>query len=197
MMNRRTFVVAAMGALPLSPARGKTLNSNRYIVDDLSQPAPRATDGANWSLVSDRVMGGISNGVMSREIVAGRAAIRMRGDVSLENNGGFLQIGIDLNPDGRIFDASDWKGLEVDVFGNGENYNAHLRTTDLTRPWQSYRFTFMGEPRWQSVRMPFGRFKPYRTDVPLKLKRLRRLGLVAIGRQFKADLAIGGVRYYQ
>ena len=30
-------------------------------------------------------MGGLSNGSMMREVVAGRPAIRMRGDVSLEN----------------------------------------------------------------------------------------------------------------
>jgi hypothetical protein len=35
-------------------------------------------------------MGGVSNGTMVREQVAGRPAIRMRGDVSLENNGGFV-----------------------------------------------------------------------------------------------------------
>jgi Complex I intermediate-associated protein 30 (CIA30) len=44
-------------------------------------------------LFTDRVMGGVSNGTMVRETVAGRPAIRMRGDVSLENNGGFVRFG--------------------------------------------------------------------------------------------------------
>jgi hypothetical protein len=38
---------------------------------------------------------------------------------------------------------------------------------------------------------------PYRTDIPLDLRRLRRLGLVAIGRAFSADLAVGGLRFFK
>ena len=179
------------------PTRAKSFKSDIYIIDDLSLPAPKAANGSNWSLVSDRVMGGISNGAMSRGIVSGRPAIRMRGAVSLENNGGFIQIGLNLKPDGSIFDGSEWKGLEIDLFGNNEDYNAHFRTTDLTRPWQSYRQSFKAEPRWRTIKLPFQDFNPYRTGVPMNLKRLRRLGLVAIGRNFNADLAIGGVRFYR
>ena len=61
----------------------------------------------------------------------------MRGDVSLENNGGFVQISLDLAPDGHAVDASAWSGIEFDVFGNGEDYGVHLRTADLSQPWQS------------------------------------------------------------
>jgi hypothetical protein len=50
----------------------------------------------------------------------GRPAIRMQGNVSLENNGGFVQIAIDLSPDGKALDASPWRGIELDVFGNSE-----------------------------------------------------------------------------
>jgi len=32
--------------------------------------------------------------------------------------------------------------------------------------------------------------------VPLDLSRLRRIGIVAIGRAFRADVAVGGVRFY-
>ena len=35
---------------------------------------------------------------MVRDAIAGRSAIRMRGDVSIENNGGFVQIVLDLSP---------------------------------------------------------------------------------------------------
>ena len=58
------------------------------IIDDLRFDPPLAVTGNGWVLVSDRVMGGISNGAMARETVAGRDAIRMTGGVSLENNGG-------------------------------------------------------------------------------------------------------------
>jgi hypothetical protein len=76
---------------------------------------------------------------MDREMVAGRPAIRMRGHVSLENNGGFVEIALDLDleADGKTIDASAWRGIGLDIFGNNEEYNTHLRTADLTRPWQS------------------------------------------------------------
>ena len=140
-------------------------------------------------------MGGVSNGTMVREMVAGRPAIRMLGDVSLENNGGFVQIALDLTADGKAIDASAWRGIELEVFGNNEEYNIHLRTDDLNRPWQSYRQSFRADLRWRRVQFQFQDFTPYRTDTTLDARRLRRIGLVAIGRTFSADLSIGGLRY--
>ena len=52
---------------------------------------------------------------MRREIIEGRDAIRMRGDVSIANNGGFLQIVLDLAPSSAPVDASRWSGIEKDV----------------------------------------------------------------------------------
>jgi hypothetical protein len=104
------------------------------ILDDLIRQPPQATIGTSWRILTDSVMGGVSEGSMSRELVAGRSAIHMRGNVSLENNGGFVQISLDLDPDGKPVDASSWQGIELDVFGNGETYAMHLRTTDLNRP---------------------------------------------------------------
>ena len=171
------------------------MNPQSTIIDDLSRDPPLSTVGSRWQLISDRVMGGVSNGTMVREMVAGRPAIRMRGDVSLENNGGFIQIALDLSPEGDAVDASAWRGMELDVFGNGEDYGVHLRTQDLERPWQSYRQSFRAEPRWQAIQLPFQDFVPHRTDISLNLARLKRLGIVAIGRAFSADLAVGGLRY--
>ena len=69
-----------------------------------------------------------------------------------------------------------------------------LGTSDLTRPWQSYRQSFRADPQWRTAYFRFEEFVPYRTDVPLNTQRLRRIGVVAIGRAFSADLAVGGVR---
>ena len=154
-----------------------------------------AAIGSNWQVFTDQVMGGVSKGAMARDAIAGRAAIRILGDVSLENNGGFIQIALDLSPDGRIVDASAWSGIELDVFGNGEEYGVHLRTDALTRPWQSYRQVFKACAEWRTVQLPFEHFVPHRTDIPLDTHRLRRIGVVAIGRAFFADLALGGLRF--
>ncbi len=167
------------------------------IIDALDQEPPRATIGTRWELIADRVMGGVSSGEMAREHVAGRPALRMCGDVLLENNGGFLQIALDLAPDGGVVDARQWTGIEIDTFGNGERYNLHLRTVDVVRPWQSYRAEFLATPEWQTIRLPFAMFEPHRIDAPLDLARLRRLGIVAIGRAFTADVAIGKLQFYR
>ena len=165
------------------------------IIDDLSRETPVATIGSKWRLFTDQVMGGASKGTMVRDAVADRPAIRMRGDVSLENNGGFVQIVLDLSPDGGVVDASGWSGIELDVFGNGEEYGVHLRTDALNRPWQSYRQIFTAYAEWRTVQLPFDHFVPYRTDIPLDTRRLRRIGVVAIGRAFAPDLALGGLRF--
>ena len=149
-----------------------------------------------WRRVTDAVMGGVSRGSIAKETLEGREAIRMRGDVSTENNGGFVQIALDLAPEAGAFDASGFTGLEMDVLGNQESYGAHLRTTDITRLQQLYRQSFVTTPDWQTLQLPFVQFMPHRTDIPLDVRRLRRIGLVAIGREFTADLAVARLAFY-
>lgn len=167
------------------------------IIDALDRAHPFATVGSRWTLIADGVMGGVSSGAMGRETLAGRHALRMRGDVSLANNGGFVQIALDLAPDGATVDARGWAGIELDVCGNGERYSLHLRTADVVRPWQSYRAGFVASRAWETHRLPFGAFEPHRIEAPLDPSRLRRLGVVAIGRAFAADVAVGGLRLHR
>lgn len=196
MINRRKAMVLPAAMIATGLGWSRSLAATAAIIDDLSQPPPRASIGAAWELVADRVMGGVSNGTMRREVIRGRNSIRLQGDVSLVNNGGFLQIALDLASDCSAVDASNWAGIEIDVVGNNESYNLHLRTADVTRPWQSYRQSFVAEPAWQTVRLPFTEFEPHRIDAPLDLSTLRRIGIVAIGRAFHADIAISGVRFH-
>lgn len=165
------------------------------IIDDFSDPAV-ATNGARWQLFSDRVMGGITEGTISRGMVSGRNAITMKGRVRLENNGGFLQIAIDLSANGGPIDAGAFDGVEIDVTGNGEAYGCHLRTTDTTRPWQSYRQGFQAPPQWTRIRLPFSKLAAYRIDIPFDPRALRRIGLVAIGREFDAHFSVSRVALY-
>ncbi len=140
-------------------------------------------------------MGGMSSGTLTRGIVRGRECWRLQGEVSLENNGGFLQTALDLVPGSGTFDACTWTGVEIDVLGNGEPYNCHLRTADVCRPWQSYRATFVADPDWKTVWLPFSAFEAHRIDAPLDRSRLRRLGIVAIGRAFTVDIAVADIRF--
>ncbi|WP_099826357.1 CIA30 family protein [Oceaniglobus indicus] len=149
---------------------------------------------AKWEYVADTVMGGVSRGRLTDEPVSGRPAHRLTGDVSLENDGGFVQMAFDLCPDGGAFDASAFDGVEIDVIGNGEHYDLRLRTTDLVRPWQSFRTEFRATPEWQSLRLPFAAFAPHKTDAAFDPAALRRIGILGIGRVFHADVAVAAAR---
>ncbi|PUB14129.1 CIA30 family protein [Yoonia sediminilitoris] len=150
-----------------------------------------------WEYVADSVMGGVSQGELTSGRVQGRTATRLHGQVSLENNGGFLQMAFDLRPDGGAVDVSAWSGIEMDVFGNDETYDLRLRTTQLARPWQSFRATFEAPNVWTALRVPFATFKPHRIDADFDPTGLRRMGVLAVGRIFTADVAVAGVRLYR
>ena len=182
-----------MSAVSGTPRPGAT----PAIVDDRTSRSSRANVGTHWALLTDTVMGGVSRGRLEATTIEGRPALRMTGLVRLDNDGGFIQMALDLAADGAPVDASPWTGIALDLFGNGEAYGLHLRTMAVTRPWQSYRQTFIVPKSWTTLRLPFSGFTPHRLDAPFDPKQLRRLGLVAIGRAFEADLALGGLRFYE
>ena len=166
------------------------------VVDDFSRDDLISLVGTPWRGFNDRVMGGISEEAIALTTIDGRRASRLTGDVRLENNGGFIQMALDLAPEGRTLDASADTGVLLIARGNGESYGVHLRTPDCVRPWQSYRADFVAGPEWREIRLPFARFEPYRLTEPLNVRHLRRLGLVAIGRAFHADLAVSTIGLY-
>ncbi len=188
---RRVALIILAGALPQS-----SMAETTYIVDDRSLGDRSSPLGTSWRLVTDGVMGGVSQGQLTTETVDGRECLRLRGEVSLDNNGGFVQTMLDLSQEGS-FDAAGYSGVEVTVYGNGETYNVHLRTSGLWLPWQSYRASFEATPAWTTLKLPFSEFVRYRTNKTLNLSKLKRLGIVAIGREFNADVCIAGVAFYR
>ena len=166
------------------------------IIDDRGSNTLAATNGVSWRVISDTVMGGVSSGSLVPTVIEGRNCLRMTGEVSLENNGGFVQASLDLGAAG-LLDAGEYAGIEIDVFGNGEAYNLHLRTDDTRIVWQSYRASFQALPKWQSLRLPFASFQPHRIDKPLDTRKLRRLGVVAIGREMEADISFARLLLYR
>ncbi|WP_415402091.1 CIA30 family protein [Tateyamaria sp. SN3-11] len=149
----------------------------------------------DWEYVADTVMGGVSRGRAEAVVVDGRAATRLSGTVSLDNNGGFVQIAFDL-ADGAVFDASGYSGIALDVRGNGETYDLRLRTDALTRPWHSFRTAFTAPATWTTIRIPFADVTAHRTEASFDPARLRRIGILAIGRKMEADIAVSAVRLY-
>ncbi len=145
----------------------------------------------NWELVTDRVMGGVSSGQIEQTTIDDLEAIRMTGRVSLKNNGGFVQIATAIAPP-----PARATGVALQLIGNTESYNIHLRTSDLNRPWQSYRHEFVAPAQWTLCHFDFADFEAYRTDQPLVIANITRIGIVAIGRIFDADAAVASVSYY-
>ena len=171
--------------------------SDTFLIDDFSIEGLTSTVETNWRGVSDSVMGGVSDISVERENAEGKNFIRLRGNVRLENKGGFIQAALDLDESGGVLDASAYRGFRITTRGNGEQYSLHLRTPDTSLPWQSYRAHFTAGERWQTIDLPFHSFEPYRLKQPLDAKRLKRIGLVAIGRAFSADLMVSSIQLYE
>jgi len=166
------------------------------LIDDFTDKGLVSKLDTQWRGVSDQVMGGISETTLTHGVIDGRPSLRMTGDVRLENDGGFIQAALDLAPAGDIIDASGFTGVRIVVYGNGEKYSIHLRTPDNLRPWQSYRAHLTAGSNWETIDLPFATFVPYRLENPLDTRRLRRIGLVAIGRAFHGDLAVSELAFY-
>jgi Complex I intermediate-associated protein 30 (CIA30) len=158
---------------------------SQHLIDDRSSGAP-----ARWRFFSDGVMGGLSSGAIADEVVLGRPALCLRGRVRLENNGGFIQMALDLTPP-----PGDWRALEFDLAGRTHDYGVHLRTAGLTAPWQAWRARIAVTPQWQTLRVPFTAFEPYRFSGTLVPGEIRRLGLVALGEAFDAELCLARVAW--
>ena len=96
-------------------------NSNELIMLDDFDPSPKV----EWNFVADSVMGGVSSGEVRLGNDGSETFASMIGNVSTENNGGFIQFRSNL--DERL--DREVKGVYLKVKGNGEKYYIHLRTT--------------------------------------------------------------------
>ena len=165
-----------------------------YLVDDFGVPGQSSV--SHWDLVEDGVMGGVSTGHAEWSQHRNKSCLRLSGNVSTRNNGGFIQIRRDINQSLASI-ATEYTGIELVVAGNNEVYNLHLKQKGLFFPWQSFRATFTTTKEWQTIRLPFEQFKGYKTSSSLKPEKLNQLALVAIGRDFEADVCLASIRLYR
>ena len=192
--NPLSFIIALL--IAYNPFQTIMARDEILVIDDRRSGDYRASSGSEWRLITDGVMGGVSEGRLSIDTFENQSCLRLTGDVKLDNNGGFVQAALDLSKD-TLQDIQNYTGLTLEVNGNTEQYNIHLRTRDNTFPWQSYRATFSATPEWETLYLPFAEFAPYRTSKRLDVTRLKRIGVVAIGREFSADLCIGRLGLYK
>lgn len=167
-----------------------TARADSFLLDDFMRNDGRASLGTRWEGFTDRVMGGRSD-LQAGYIETGSGpALRMRGTVRLENNGGFVQVRLPLAEQGRTFDASGATAFVIEVRGAPGPYYLHLRTPDTRRPWAYYRARLDVAEDWRRLVVPLSDFEPVSTRVPLDRSRLLSLGLVAYGEPFEADLVV-------
>lgn len=162
------------------------------LLDDFTE-AP-ADIAARWSVFSDRVMGGVSVARATLGDIDGRTALRLTGDVSLERNGGFIQMARALvTSAGAPLDARDFTGLQLTAQGTPGSYFVHLRTADCRAPWQYYAAPLPVSTAWETLALPWHEFEPVALREPLDPSRLIRLGIVAAKVAFRADVAVSRV----
>jgi hypothetical protein len=177
--------------------RNEGMGESSLLIDDFSSGNGVSSLGEKWRMFTDQVMGGVSTATSGYDTKQGRPCLRLKGTVSLENNGGFVQIALPLARLGRTFDASEYRGVRVWVYGNGEDYHIHLRTSQTALPWQYYGAKFFAGSQWQKVDLPFTRFEPENLPSPLDPKKLERIAVVAIKKAFEVDIAVSRIEFYR
>jgi hypothetical protein len=136
---------------------------------------------SSWRFITDGVMGGRSTGVAHELEESGMRCLRMTGQVSTANNGGFIQIRFDLSAP----PAPGCRAVRLTVRGNEERYFLHLRTQDAARPWHFYRAGFETHREWRHVNLPFDSFTPADPSmVPtFRPEQITSVALAAFGRE--------------
>ena len=167
------------------------------LIDDFTNPDRMSALGTFWRPFTDQVMGGVSTASSKIETIDGRRALRLTGKVSLENNGGFVQVALPLTGTGAPLDVSAFRGIRAIVRGNGETYHLHLRTTTTTLPWQYYHAAFPAGPKWTTVELPFDKFVPAALKAKLDPARLLRIAVVASEKEFQADIAVSRIEFFK
>lgn len=148
----------------------------------------------DWYVATDQVMGGVSEAGAVVEPVDGRPALHLMGVVSSENNGGFALLGCRFKDP---FDAGLFAGFRIAVRGVGEGYMMSARTTELGRPWQSYRAPLLTDGTWQDLYIPFSAFEPNKTESQLNPTILTRLAVIATRKDAEADVALARLEFVE
>lgn len=190
-----TLVMAAGAVCAADPQSMET--TEVLTIDDFSRPELETSLGTKWESFTDQVMGGVSTGGAKAEEVDGHRALRLRGRVSLENNGGFVMTRAALRPDSGAFDASAYRGVRLTVRGNGEKYAVHLRTSSMWFPWQYYSADFPTGNEWRDVELPFAVFRDQNGKGRLDPATIISVGVVAIKKEMDADVSVSRVAFYK
>ena len=139
-----------------------------------------------WEYISDQVMGGISEG--KAEIIDSKNLfLRLSGNVSTKNNGGFIQVRTI-----KEISSNNFSGIKLKVRGNPSSYYIHVRTNSLLFPWQYYSGEFSVDNNWSNEEIYFKDFKKSNFYQPstFSSSEIKSIAFVAFGKDFQAKLDI-------
>ena len=164
-----------------------TMNISSTIIDDLDKTR------ANWSAISDNVMGGISE-VNFYEMDDGTDKFyRLEGNVSTKNNGGFIQSIINFP-----VNAEDYQGIRFTVRGTSDDYYMWIRTPASRFPWDRYIAMFQPKEDWSIIEIPFSSFEKsnFYMRKRMNISKIRTIAFAAYGKDFQAQLDIAKIELY-
>jgi peptide methionine sulfoxide reductase msrA/msrB len=161
-----------------------------YVIEDFQAKENK------WEFITDDVMGGKSTGDMDMVEEDEDKMLHMSGKLSLENNGGFIQVRRPISEGSKYFDASGYAGVRVKVKGDGNEYAVHLRSRGTWLPWQYYEAKFQTTGQWQDIKIPFEQFKPYYLKRELNTSKLKTVALVALKEKFEPDIYLREIAMY-
>ena len=146
-----------------------------------------------WLYFADTVMGGQSTGIVNFEQSGQTHYARLTGNVTTENNGGFIQIRKKISGLSK-----DIIGLRLEAKGNNQTYHVFLRTSGTILPWQYYKAEFAVKKTWRKLEIPIVNFERSSGFLSKKInpETIKSIGLVAFGRDFTADLMVSEVSFY-
>ena len=161
--------------------------ANKIDAMDLLQKIESQTSSKKWEFVSDKVMGGISEGKF--ELLKDKKSnfLRLSGVVSTENNGGFIQIRSNFD-----IDEENFKGIRIQARGLPSEYFVHIRTSFLLLPWQYYSGKFVVSEVWEDHEILFEDFEKSNFYQPslFSSSDIKSIGFVAFGKNFEPQLDI-------
>ena len=147
-----------------------------------------------WSYFADTVMGGVSQGTAKFENSGPNKTIRLTGEVSTANNGGFIQVRSSIPQEL----AKGKTGIKIKVKGNGDQYFLHIRNSSTRLPWHYYQLGFDTSKAWTEVILPFDAFIKSSSFLRTSMNHdtIKTIGIVAYGKDYSADVSVMSMEFY-
>ena len=180
---KKIFIVPLLLIIFISRSNGENI-----LKDDF-------TNENEWNYIADNVMGGISDGGVEFNLVDSNVYALLSGNVSTENNGGFIQIRREL----KNIDLSKAKSIRVYARGNNEKYYIFLRTTGTILPWQYYSHEFTVNEEYNEFIMPIKDLKKSGTLLAKQVnpKKITSVAIVAYGRDHVAEIYVKELEFIE